>query len=160
MVTEFAGRPDECFVIGRKDGKHVVRIIQCTGQARDRYGIQQDVEVVLVFIEKWLLPAINACPADLAHNISNAARMLEGLPFDESTSLKNDNGTTTEQWKATLLGQALIDKIAASGPVVRRRRGPRTGELRQARAGTPTVRRERRRSPTPSRSPGRSRRGR
>ena len=76
-----------------------------------------DSDNILVFIEKWLLPAINACPEDLAYNISNAARMLEGLPFDESTSLNNDNGTTTDQWKSSLLGQALMNKIAESGPV-------------------------------------------
>ena len=37
-----------------------------------------DSDTVMVFIEKWLLPALNACPADLAYNISNSCRMLEG----------------------------------------------------------------------------------
>eukprot|EP00592_Proboscia_alata_P015835 CAMPEP_0194395344 /NCGR_PEP_ID=MMETSP0174-20130528/124369_1 /TAXON_ID=216777 /ORGANISM="Proboscia alata, Strain PI-D3" /LENGTH=861 /DNA_ID=CAMNT_0039191265 /DNA_START=1074 /DNA_END=3659 /DNA_ORIENTATION=- len=32
------------------------------------------------FIEKWLLPAINSCPIEVAHNITCAARVLEGLP--------------------------------------------------------------------------------
>jgi len=33
------------------------------------------------FIEKWLLPALNACPTEQAHNITYAARMLEGEPI-------------------------------------------------------------------------------
>ncbi|KAL7488971.1 hypothetical protein ACHAW6_014562 [Cyclotella cf. meneghiniana] len=38
-------------------------------------------EIAVEFLEKWLLPAINACPVDLAHNIATAARILEGLPL-------------------------------------------------------------------------------
>lgn len=75
-----------------------------------------DAETVLTFVEKWLLPAINACPADLAYDLRNAARILEGLPFDNSTSLENDGGTTTEQWSTTLLGKALLTKIRSAGP--------------------------------------------
>ena len=75
-----------------------------------------DSETVLIFIERWLLPSINACPSDLAHNLSNAARILEGLPFDRSTSLKSDAATTTDQWSNTHLGRALLDKIRTSGP--------------------------------------------
>ena len=40
-----------------------------------------NAEIAVEFMEKWLLPAINACPVDLAHNISTAARILEGLPI-------------------------------------------------------------------------------
>jgi len=87
--------------------------------------IEFDSATSLLFIEKWLLPAINACPEDLAHNISNAARILEGLPFDDA---RNENGVPDEEagssgerrmeeWRQTLLGRALIQKIAASGPL-------------------------------------------
>lgn len=75
-----------------------------------------DADIILTFVVKWLLPAINACPADLAYDLSNALRILEGLPFDTSTSLDIDNSTTTEQWKTTLLGKALLNKISKSGP--------------------------------------------
>ena len=75
-----------------------------------------DADTVLVFVEKWLLPAINACPEDLAHNISNAARILEGLPFDPETSLTPEKSTTTEIWSGSLLGKALLNKIASSSP--------------------------------------------
>ena len=44
-----------------------------------------DAETSLLFIEKWLLPTINACPENLGNNINNAARILEGLPSDEPT---------------------------------------------------------------------------
>ena len=37
-------------------------------------------EIAIEFVEKWLLPAINACPVDLAHKMSTATRILEGLP--------------------------------------------------------------------------------
>lgn len=79
-------------------------------------GTKFDNETVLVFLEKWLLPAINACPADLAYNLSNAARILEGLPFDVESSLNQRNATTTEQWSTTLLGKALLNKIKDSAP--------------------------------------------
>jgi hypothetical protein len=75
-----------------------------------------DSDTVLAFVEKWLLPAINACPADLAHDLSNAVRILEGLPLKTSTSLENKNTTTTEQWSTTLLGKTLMNKISSSGP--------------------------------------------
>lgn len=74
-----------------------------------------DPDTVLTFIEKWLLPAINACPVDVAHDIVNAARILEGLPFVSDSSLEH-NGTTTQQWSTTLLGKALLNKISSFGP--------------------------------------------
>ncbi len=80
-------------------------------------GTKFDNKTVLVFIEKWLLPAINACPADLASDLSNAVRILEGLPFDVSSSVTKNNPTTTEQWRTTLLGKALLNKINVNGPV-------------------------------------------
>ena len=59
-------------------------------------------EIATEFVEKWLLPAINACPVDLAHKMSNAAILLEGLEFSatvERNSTVNDNEATftTEQ---------------------------------------------------------------
>ena len=75
-----------------------------------------DSDSAQTFTEKWLLPAINACPVDLAHDISNACLVLEGLPFDISTSLKNDAPTTYDQWKQSLLGKALLSKVVAFGP--------------------------------------------
>ena len=74
-----------------------------------------DSDTILTFIEKWLLPAINACPVDLAHDISNAARILEGLRFESDASIEK-KGDTTEQWSKTLLGNALLNKISSSGP--------------------------------------------
>eukprot|EP00934_Nitzschia_sp_Nitz4_P006918 Nitzschia sp. Nitz4//scaffold41_size133979//27876//35172//NITZ4_003333-RA/size133979-snap-gene-0.98-mRNA-1//1//CDS//3329551428//6908//frame0 len=73
-------------------------------------------DIVLTFIEKWLLPAINACPEDMAYNLANAARMLEGLPLDLSTSLRGEGSTTHEQWEATFLGRGLMKKISSVGP--------------------------------------------
>ncbi|KAL3919748.1 MAG: hypothetical protein SGILL_003598 [Bacillariaceae sp.] len=75
-----------------------------------------DGDTVHTFVEKWLLPAINACPVDLAYNLTNAALILEGLPFDSSLSLDQDDGTTMEDWKSTLLGKALLKKMNESSP--------------------------------------------
>ena len=79
-------------------------------------GKKFDDEKVVTFIEKWLLPAINACPVDLAYNLVNAARILEGLPFDVESSLNQRKATTTEQWSTTLLGKALLKKIEETSP--------------------------------------------
>lgn len=79
-------------------------------------GTKFDNDKVLVFVEKWLLPAINACPVDLAYNLSNAARILEGLPFDVESSLNQRKPTTTDQWSTTLLGRALLNKIKETAP--------------------------------------------
>lgn len=79
-------------------------------------------EIALGFIEKWLLPAINACPENLAQNIGNAARILEGLPFDysHSTGADQDNSPvelpSMEEWKQNLLARAIMDKILYSAP--------------------------------------------
>ena len=95
---------------------------------------QFDEETALVFVEKWLLPAINACPVDLAHDIANAALILEGLPF---TTIRSSGGKSMEEtgdqsdsgaegpaevgkidirWSHTLLGKALMNKIKTSAP--------------------------------------------
>jgi hypothetical protein len=76
----------------------------------------------LKFIEKWLLPAINACPVDLAHDISNATRLLEGLPFrspgdvEEREDGPTAEATSSECYSGTQLGSALREKIMASAP--------------------------------------------
>lgn len=86
-------------------------------------GLEFDPETALVFVEKWLLPAINACPDDLAHNISNAVRILEGLPFEVASAGDDDQESTfvnekpsSKSWTQSLLGSALMQKIKASGP--------------------------------------------
>eukprot|EP00985_Skeletonema_marinoi_P004705 scaffold2041_cov80-Skeletonema_marinoi.AAC.1 len=43
-------------------------------------------EIATEFVEKWLPPAINACPVNLAHNMSMAARILEGLSLPDDGS--------------------------------------------------------------------------
>lgn len=79
-------------------------------------------DMALVFIEKWLLPAINACPVDLAHDISNAALILEGLPFTTVSSTEQNNSSCSvvdeseEQWSHSMLGKALMNKIQTCAP--------------------------------------------
>ena len=80
-----------------------------------------DQETAILFIEKWLLPAINACPADLAPDLSNATRLLEGLPFQSPGNGEEDENTVpvelpTERYSHTLLGSALMQKIATCAP--------------------------------------------
>lgn len=84
-----------------------------------------DHETSIIFIEKWLLPAINACPVDLAHDIANAALVLEGLPFSARSNLYIDAGqqgdnsesvAAAERWSHSLIGKSLKNKIATTGP--------------------------------------------
>jgi hypothetical protein len=95
-------------------------------------------EIALIFIEKWLLPAINACPVDLGHNISNAARILEGLPFEglveiDDSPEQRSSGENVEQsneaWSQSLLGRSLLNKIHTAGPSWLR---PAANQLRRA----------------------------
>jgi hypothetical protein len=83
-----------------------------------------DPATALHFIEKWLLPAINACPIDIAHKISNAARILEGLPFESMEDGEygekeniNDRKTPEKLWAYSPLGKALREKIKVAAPV-------------------------------------------
>lgn len=92
-----------------------------------------DSETALLFVEKWLLPAINACPSDLGHEISNATRLLEGLPF-ESSDGEEDIEAKQEQhiaWKHAPLRSALMEKIQTSAPTWLK---PAANQLRRARA--------------------------
>jgi len=77
-----------------------------------------DSAIALEFIEKWLLPAINACPVALAHNMINAARILEGLSLPRSATLEEEHADDSgdERWSHSLLGKALKDKMCKSGP--------------------------------------------
>jgi hypothetical protein len=95
-------------------------------------------EIALNFIEKWLLPAINACPVDLGHNISNAARILEGLPFErtaqsddyqEHQSSDEKVEKSNKAWSQSLLGKSLLNKIHTAGPSWLR---PAANQLRRA----------------------------
>lgn len=89
-------------------------------------SIEFDEKIALVFVEKWLLPAINACPIDLAHDIANAASILEGLPFMTISEETDDSGEseenkdliaeTEERWSHSLIGKSLMRKIRISGP--------------------------------------------
>ncbi len=57
-------------------------------------------EIAVEFVEKWLLPAINACHVDLAHKMSTAARILEGLeifPTVEHNSSLHDEATSSAE---------------------------------------------------------------
>jgi hypothetical protein len=76
----------------------------------------------LTFVEKWLLPAINACPERLGHQIENACRILEGLPL-ASTATSNSGDCVSENVPAISderfrgpLQVALKRKIEASAP--------------------------------------------
>ena len=73
-------------------------------------SVEFDSETALEYVEKWLLPAVNACPESLAYDLTNAAKILEGLPLQEA----GIEGST--YWCHSLLGRALMTKIKTSGP--------------------------------------------
>ena len=84
-----------------------------------------DPETAVEFVEKWLLPAINACPVDIAHDLTNAAKILEGLPLQSSEedistqapkAPKPNKQDPTENWSHSLIGKALLHKIKFNGP--------------------------------------------
>jgi hypothetical protein len=88
--------------------------------------IEFDETIALLFIEKWLLPAINACPDDLAHDIANAARILIDGPIAGSsvgssaaiaTTNETGDGYASNWTSQNALGRALKRKIAAAGTV-------------------------------------------
>lgn len=74
------------------------------------------------FLEKWLLPAINACPVELAHDLTSAARILEGS--SAPTLLKGSNNSNSSASAAatasssstsntmTFLSEAFSDKVS------------------------------------------------
>ena len=72
-------------------------------------------DVALAFIEKWLLPAINACPEHLAHDIDNAARILEGVSL-ATDDLEDVPTTDNSDWSQSYLGNALLLKIRTCAP--------------------------------------------
>ena len=93
-----------------------------------------DSAVASEFIERWLLPAINSCPVDVAHDISCAARVLEGLPpivtppplpannkgkggsGCKPSAVAESTGGTSEGGSHVFLSKALKAKIDAYGP--------------------------------------------
>jgi len=77
--------------------------------------VEFDSKTVLGFIEKWLLPAINACPEDLGHDIINAAYILEGKPVGEQSGSVTE-GQLRKGMNEALLRNALIEKIKTAGP--------------------------------------------
>ena len=59
-----------------------------------------NAEIATEFVEKWLPPAINACPVHLAHKMSMAARILEGLPLPDDINQggpSNNSDTVDEE---------------------------------------------------------------
>ena len=83
-----------------------------------------DTETAVEFIEKWLLPAINAVPPDLAHDLTVATRILEGLPIGisdgddtsndkagDSKDANEENGSRNDPWSHSLIGKALLHRI-------------------------------------------------
>mmetsp|Transcript_49199 Transcript_49199/g.96205 ORF Transcript_49199/g.96205 Transcript_49199/m.96205 type:complete len:1958 (-) Transcript_49199:139-6012(-) len=89
-VTEQPVWGIDCFV-----RKNIMEML-----CRDCFGT-----VAPIFLQKWLLPAINACPTDYAHDIKCAARILQGLPP------KKDNTNTVGPQEFTLLGEAFSKKV-------------------------------------------------
>lgn len=93
-----------------------------------------DSAVASEFIERWLLPAINSCPVEVAHDISCAARVLEGLPpiatppplpannkgkggsGSKPSAAAESTGGTSEGGSHVFLSKALKAKIDAYGP--------------------------------------------
>lgn len=79
--------------------------------------IEFDPRTSLLFVEKWLLPAINACPVEYAQDISNAAKLLEGLPLNQESDASSDKILCQDQTdQQTILGAALRRKIETSSP--------------------------------------------
>ncbi|GAX25234.1 hypothetical protein FisN_5Lh316 [Fistulifera solaris] len=79
--------------------------------------IEFDPRTSLQFVEKWLLPAINACPVEYAQDIRNAAKLLEGLPLnDENDECSLDAPCQDQSDQQTILGAALRRKIEAASP--------------------------------------------
>jgi len=84
-----------------------------------------DAETARTFTEKWLLPAINACPEELAQDVKNASLLLEGLSFEHNGDSDEENGSEEDsrkpksqmtEWSHTLLGNALVKKINTAAP--------------------------------------------
>lgn len=83
-------------------------------------------EIALEFMEKWLLPAINSCPVDLAYNISTAAKILEGLPIDDTTEKKvpTDESQPVSQGDALEEATGKVIHVEEAKPSSPRRKAP------------------------------------
>lgn len=78
-----------------------------------------DTTTALEFVEKWLLPAINACPGYLGHDIGNACRVLSGLPieFAHDSREVQEQESLARQDRQNILREALQQKIKSAAPV-------------------------------------------
>jgi hypothetical protein len=71
-----------------------------------------DPETAVIFVEKWLLPAINACPAELAYDLANAAKILEGLPLQNKDDANVDTTaahTCNKRWERNRKLEPFVD---------------------------------------------------
>ena len=76
-----------------------------------------DTEIAVEFIDKWLLPAINSCPEAVAHELSCACRILEGLqPIDDDYEIELRKSSTEAKGSHVFLSRVLADKISIAGP--------------------------------------------
>mmetsp|Transcript_10662 Transcript_10662/g.16290 ORF Transcript_10662/g.16290 Transcript_10662/m.16290 type:complete len:2385 (+) Transcript_10662:186-7340(+) len=115
--------------VGKNKSPHLVEQsvwgIDCYTRRNVIICIEKDLDPITAveFVEKWLLPAINVCPVDVAHDLTNAAKILEGLPLDtRDDDIKNESPaterpTTNERWSHSLFGKALLRKMKNSAPV-------------------------------------------
>lgn len=85
--------------------------------------------VALEFTDRWLLPAINSCPVDMAHDMGNAARVLEGLPLVDQNEIDGTaskgspskacfpvDHSSSDEGSHVFLSKALASKIERCGP--------------------------------------------
>ena len=75
-------------------------------------------EIAAEFVEKWLPPAINACPVNLAHNMSMAARILEGLPLPDDEEHRLLFNTSCQEGSDINSDMVDIDRSATNTPDV------------------------------------------
>ena len=74
-----------------------------------------NADIAVEFVEKWLLPAINACPVELAHRMSTAAKILEGLdPMAPTLAQAGNSSSPSEDLKTTAPAKPLIEGAEVS----------------------------------------------
>jgi len=88
--------------------------IDCYTRKNIEACIEADFDSLVAtdFIEKWLLPAINACPAEFAYDMSRAAKILEGFSPIESGTESN----ITDDPHQSLILNALKEKLLVASP--------------------------------------------
>ena len=76
-----------------------------------------DSEIVVEFIDKWILPAINSWPEAVAHELLCACRIFEGLqPIDDEYESELRKSSTEAKRSHIFLSWVLADKILIAGP--------------------------------------------